>query len=249
MVATRRYHRYMSASVTADLRLDARARITEAAARLLAEGGFAAVTTRAVARAADTAAPTIFRLFGDKDGLMDAVAEHVLATYVAAKSERAARENGDPVENLRDAWRTHVDFGLANPDLFVLLNTPGRAERSPATTAGAGVLEARVRRVAAAGLLGVSEPRAVAMIHAAGTGAVLALLHQPRNSRDSSLSDGMLEAVLGAVLAATPAPTASDLAPLAVALRTAVPHLPALSQAERGLLNEWLTRSITAMAA
>lgn len=237
----------MTVSVAADLHPDARARMIEAAARLLAEGGSAAVTTRAVARAAGTAAPTIFRLFGDKDGLMDAVAEHVLATYVAAKSEQAALENGDPVENLRDAWRAHVDFGLANPDLFVLLSTPGRGERSPATTAGAGVLEARVRRVAAAGLLGVSESRAVAMIHAAGTGVVLGLLHQPQGSRDYALSSSMLEAVLGVVVAATSAPPASDLAPLAVAVRTAVPELPALSEAERRLLNEWLTRSITAM--
>lgn len=237
----------MSPALAADLHLDARGRIIEAAARLLAEGGRAAVTTRAVAHAAGTAAPTIFRLFGDKGGLMDAVAEYVLATYVSAKSEQVTLEDGDPVEDLRDGWRTHVDFGLANPDLFTLLNTPGRAERSPATTAGAGVLEARVQRVAAAGLLGVSEPRAVAMIHAAGTGVVLALLHQPSAGRDRSLSEAMLEAVLGAVLATTPASHGSDLTPLAAAMRTSVPKLPALSEAECGLLNEWLTRSITAL--
>lgn len=238
----------MDVSVTAAPHLDARTRITEAAARLLAEGGFAAVTTRAVARAADSTAPTIFRIFGDKDGLMDAVAEQVIASYVAAKSEGAAQENGDPVEDLRDAWRGHVGFGLANPDLSVLMSTPGRVQRSPATTAGAGVLEARVRRVAAAGLLGVSESHAVAMIHAAGTGTVLALLHQPRPSRDYSLASDMLEAVLGAILAGTSAPPASDLAPLAVALMTAIPELPALSAAERRLLNEWLTRSIDALS-
>ncbi len=237
----------MPPAVAADLHFGARARITEAAARLLAEGGRAAVTTRAVARAAGTAAPTIFRLFGDKDGLMDAVAEHVLATYVASTSGQAALEDGEPLEDLRVAWRMHVEFGLANPDLFTLLTIPGRAERSSATTAGAGVLEARVQRVAAAGLLGVSEPRAVAMIHAAGTGAVLALLHQPLAGRDSFLAEAMLDAVLGAVLAAVPAPHASDLTPLAAAMRTAVPELPALSKAEAGLLSEWLTRSINAL--
>lgn len=234
-------------AVAADPPLDARARITEAAARLLAEGGAGSVTTRAVAHAAGTAAPTIFRLFGDKDGLMDAVAEHVLATYVAATSEQADLENGDPVEGLRRAWHTHIDFGLANPDLFVLLSTPGHAKRSVATTAGAEVLEARVRRVAATGLLGVPEHRAVAMIHAAGTGVVLALLQQPQTGPDNSLSEATLEAVLSAVLATTPAPPASDLTALAAAMRTAVPELPALSEAERGLLNEWLTRTINAI--
>ena len=48
----------------------------------------AAVTTRAVADAAGVQAPTLYRLFGDKDGLMEAVAEHVMAAFVHAKAER-----------------------------------------------------------------------------------------------------------------------------------------------------------------
>ncbi|MGF2047081.1 helix-turn-helix domain-containing protein, partial [Enterococcus gallinarum] len=55
---------------------DVRERIIAAAADLLQDGGTAAVTTRAVAERASTQAPTIYRLFGDKDGLLDAVAEH-----------------------------------------------------------------------------------------------------------------------------------------------------------------------------
>lgn len=175
---------------------------------------------------------------------MDAVAEHVMAAYVDAKSQQASHEDGDPVEDLRDAWRTHIDFGLANPDLFVLLSTPGSLKRSPATAAGANVLEARVGRVAAAGLLGISESRTVELIHAAGTGAVFALLHQPPESRDTSLPDTLLEAVLHAVLTTTPAPPASNLAPLAIAFRTTVPDLPALTDGERRLLTEWVTRTI-----
>jgi len=57
----------------------------------------------------------------------------------------------------------------------------------------------------------------------------------------------MLQAVLAAILAENPAPPASDPTALAVALRTAVPELPELTEAERELLHEWLTRSITAM--
>lgn len=230
-----------------DAQPEARARITDAAAHLLREGGRDAVTTRAVAREANVPAPTIFRIFGSKDGLMDAVAEHVLATYVASKSDLAAHEDGDPVADLRTAWRSHIDFGLANPDLFVLLSLPGRLPRSPAAAAGIDVLEARVRRVAEAGLLGVSQSRAVEMIHAAGTGALLALLQRPAEERDHSLPDSMLEAVLGAVLATTPAPSASDAAPLAIAFVAAVPELPTLSDAERALLTEWVTRSIAAL--
>lgn len=254
MVRLNCYRWSMSLSVKVDGPTDARSKIIGAAARLLREGGAVAVTTRAVAQAAGVPAPTIFRLFGDKDGLMDAVAEHVMTTYVAAKSEQASSEHGDPVEDLREAWSRHVEFGLANPDLFVLLSTPGRLERSSATTAGVGVLESRVARVAAAGLLGVPEPRAVELIHAAGTGTVLALLQQPAPSRgaslaDSLLADTMLEAVLHAILATTPAPPASDLTALAIAFRTAVPDLPALTEGERTLLTEWLSRTIDNLAS
>ena len=62
-----------------------RQRIIEAAADLLAHEGREALTTRAVAAAAGVQPPTIYRLFGDKDGLLDAVIEHGYATFLAAK--------------------------------------------------------------------------------------------------------------------------------------------------------------------
>ncbi|MBC8122483.1 MAG: TetR family transcriptional regulator, partial [Gemmatimonadaceae bacterium] len=51
---------------------DVRARIVVAAAGLIDSGGRDAATTRAVAAAAAVQAPTIYRLFGDKRGLLDA---------------------------------------------------------------------------------------------------------------------------------------------------------------------------------
>jgi AcrR family transcriptional regulator len=224
---------------------DARSRIVAAAARLLRTSGARAVTTRAVAQEAGVPPPTIFRLFGDKDGLLEAVAEYVMADYVATKAAKAADENGDPVEDLRAAWNAHIAFNLANPDVFLLLVEPGRLRRSSASSAGAEVLQARVARVAAAGRLKVSEARAVDMIHAAGSGAVLALLSQPEERRDLELTDALLDAVLGEVLTSTPVRLDSEPIALAVAFRAALPQLPALSDAERTLLSEWLTRAIT----
>ncbi len=63
-------------------------------------------------------APAIYRLFGDKDGLLEAVAEHVMDGYVAEKSAHVAATEIDPVEDLRAGWTSHVEFGLANPALF-----------------------------------------------------------------------------------------------------------------------------------
>jgi AcrR family transcriptional regulator len=226
---------------------DTRSGIVAAAARLLRAGGARAVTTRAVAQEAGVPTPTIFRLFGDKDGLLEAVAEHVLAEYVAGKADQAAGENGDPVGDLRAAWRTHIAFTLANPDVFLLLVDPARLRRSSASTAGTEVLRARVARVAAAGLLKVSESRAVDLIHAAGTGAALALLGQPETRRDPALGDALLDAVLSEILTSAPARLDSEPIAVAVAFRAALPRLPELSDAERTLLSEWLARAIDRM--
>lgn len=232
-------------SEMSELRADARQAIVEAAAGLLREGGARAVTTRAVAQAAGVPQPTIFRLFGDKHGLLEAVADHVMTDYVADKGVKAAGEDGDPVADLRSAWRAHVGFGLANPDVFTLLTAsdPGSA----AVAAGIEVLRSRVARVAAAGLLGVPVERAVDMIRAAGSGAVLTLLATPEADRDPRLSDALIDAVLGEILTTAPAPPVSDPVALVTAFRAALPDLPALSDGERTLLSEWLDRTTAAL--
>ena len=96
--------------------------ILQAAARLLTEGGREAVSTRAVSRAAGVQAPTIYRQFGDMQGLLDAVASHDYATYLASKCERETLQ--DPVEDLRRGWNLHIDFGLSNPALYSLMYGP-----------------------------------------------------------------------------------------------------------------------------
>ena len=218
---------------------DTRTRLVEVAAQLLRDEGAAAVTTRAVAQAGGVQAPTIYRLFGDKDGLLDAVAEHVFANHVAGKGPTAA----DPVEDLCAGWDTHVAFGLTNAALFGLLTEPGRGNRSPAVAAGIEILRTRVRRVAATGRLRVPERRAVEMIHAAGTGAVLALLAVPPADRDLTLADAMWDALAYAILTDGPALAGDDAVAAAVAFRTVVPELPRLTDAERTLLSEWLDRA------
>ncbi|MEU1753510.1 TetR/AcrR family transcriptional regulator [Micromonospora matsumotoense] len=232
----------MTATPDTPPRDDVRSEIIEAATRLLRERGAPAVTTRAVAQAAGVQAPTIYRLFGDKNGLVDAVAEHVMAAYVATKSVAAA---GDPVADLRAGWWVHVEFGLANPELFRLLGTRGPGDPSPATVAGIEVLRSRVRRLAVAGLLRVDEQRATMMIHAAGTGVVLALLETPPPQRDPGLAEAVCDAVLASIL--TTAPVTPDPTPGAVAVTFAAmaPDLPGLTDAERALLTEWLHRALT----
>lgn len=223
-------------------RQETRAHIVEVAAGLLREEGTSAVTTRAVAQAAGTQAPVIYRLFGDKEGLLDAVAEHVFAAYVAGK--KLDEPGGDPIGELRAGWDMHIEFGVANAGLFALLNDPSRTTRSPALAAGIEVLRARVRRVAAIGRLRVAERRAVELVHAAGTGAVLALLAMPPDERDLGLADAMYDAVMRAILTEPPARAEDGDTATVVAFRTVAPDLRKLTEAERTLLLEWLDRVI-----
>ena len=217
---------------------DPRARVLAAATRLVAAGGYEAATTRAVAAAAAVQAPTLYRLFGDKDGLLDAVAEQTLADFVAAK---ARREPGpDPAENLREGFDTYVAFGLAHPAVFALMYArPGRS--SAAAAVGLAVLRERVRRVALSGRLRVSEERAVDLIHAIGTGVVLALLEASPEDR-AGLSDAAREAVFAAVI--DPASPARPPGPAgaASALRASLDALTVLTPGESRLLAEWLER-------
>ena len=111
-----------------------RQRVIEAAIDLLERQGRDAVTTRAVAVAAGLQPPAIYRLFGDKEGLLDAVAEYGFAKFLAAKQDTAA--SADQIEDLRAGWDLAVEFGLSNPALYtVMYSEPAPARRPPSTRA------------------------------------------------------------------------------------------------------------------
>lgn len=228
---------------------ETRAKIIDVAARLMQESGPLAVTTRGVALGAGIQAPTIYRLFGDKDGLLEAVAEHVMSNFVSAKSAvvaAAAAENIDPLDDLRSGWQTQIDFGVANPDLFRLLSDPARVLGSAAARSGKRILEARVHRVAVAGRLRVSEQHAVGLIQAAGIGTIQTLLSSEPGHEDPHLGSAMYEAVLRQILSDAPAPAEDGPLASAVAFRAIAPQLDMLSDAERRLLDDWLDRVIDA---
>lgn len=221
---------------------DARVRVLEAASRLIAEGGVAALTTRAVASAASMQAPTLYRLFGEKRGLLNAVAEHGLAAFAAQKAR--AEPHSDPVQDLRDAWDGYVAFGLANPAVFAIMNEIGVPRpASPAALAGIEVLRKRVHRIARAGRLGMPVERAVALIHAAGVGTVATLLATSAFDRDPQLAASAREAVMVAILADMPEQQdRTGIPSLAIALGVQIDGTEALTPGERLLLSELLDR-------
>jgi len=226
-----------------------RDRILRAAEALLAEGGRAAVTTRAVSAAAGVQPPTIYRQFGDMQGLLDAVAADWSARYLRAKV--AQGNTGDPVADLRAGWDAHVAFGLANPAFYALMyGDPRSGTMPPAAAEALGLLEGLVRRVAEAGRLRVRVDGAARLIHAAGVGVVLTLIAAGGEERDRAVSALTREAILAAVTTDTPPPgepaagaSTGRAAARAVALKAVLPEASdAFTSAERGLLAEWLDR-------
>ncbi|MEU9644036.1 TetR/AcrR family transcriptional regulator [Streptomyces sp. NPDC048188] len=217
-----------------------RQRVIEAAIGLLTRGGRDAVTTRAVAEAAGLQPPAIYRLFGDKDGLLDAVAEYGFAAFLATK--HVDPDPPDLIEDLRGGWDLAVEFGLANPALFTLMYTEPAREESAAFKAGSEVLMGRMRRLAAGGLLRVDEELAAQVVHATARGAVLTWLSLPEQRRDPTLFTTLRESMVAAVTHERPAVRDAGPAGAARALRAALPGQAVLSEAEQRLLNEWLKR-------
>ena len=201
--------------------------------------GAEAVSTRAVSAAAGVQAPTIYRLFGDKQGLLDAVAAHGFASYLATKT--ATEPGDDPVQDLREGWDLHVGLGLAHPALYRLMYArtgPG----SPAATAAVDVLAKHIGRIAEAGRLRVPEDRAVGLVRAVGEGTTLTLIATPEGQRDPLLATSAREAVIAAITTDAPALPDPGPVPAAAALRAALPDVDTLSAAELGVLREWLDR-------
>jgi AcrR family transcriptional regulator len=94
-----------------------------AAARAeLLEHGRAAISLRAVARRAGLSHASPKYHFGDRSGLLTAIATegfHALARHLSKVRESAAQQQ------LAALGRVYIDFGLSHPALFELMFTPG----------------------------------------------------------------------------------------------------------------------------
>ena len=223
---------------------EAAEKVLEAAAGLLGSGGIDAVSTRAVASAAGVQPPTIYRQFGDKQGLLDAVTEYVLQRYLQDK--RRAPITDDPVQDFRDSWDLHVDFGLTHPDCYILAYVQAGPGRMPALARESlEICHRLVARIGDHGLLKMSVKRAVEFVHAAGVGYVLAQIRVPPMDRDPELCVITRENTVAAIATdGSRQPAPSDLPGRAVALRESLHDSTngALTPGEKAMMAEWLDR-------
>lgn len=219
-----------------------RQRIIDAATGLLQSHGRDAVTTRAVSAAAGVQPPTIYRLFTDMSGLLNAVTSDGFDAYLARKHGQVLTD--DPVEDLRTGWDLHVEFGLEHPAHYLLMyGQPAPGRQVAAAQRATQRLHVLVGRIAEAGRLAVSVKTGAEMIHAAGVGVTLTLIGTAPEDRDSDLSRRLRDATVNAITGTAPVEPRSytqRAAGLKATLDTA--GRTPFTAGERALLDELLDR-------
>jgi len=212
--------------------------ILEKAAELLAQSVSGEISTRAVCEAAGVTQPVLYRLFGDKDGLLAAVADRVWGEYLEMK--RAAEPSSDPLDDLRTGWDNHTAFALRHPHAYRLVFASSLATRPAAFAEAMGLLQGILNRLAEAGRLRVEPAEAARIVMAANSGVALGLILRPESYPEVTASAATRDAVLGALIT-----DAAPGDPLAAAATTLAAHLGSsetFTPAERSLLAEWLQR-------
>ncbi len=143
---------------------DLRSALVDAALALVEAQGTAALTLRAVARAAGVSPMAPYHHFADRAALVAAVAQLGFERLYAVKLAALAGTGEDAAEALVAGTRAYVAFILDNPELYRLMKGPELADRSahPALAAAAALPARKLAAlVTALGPLSVS-PEAAA---------------------------------------------------------------------------------------
>jgi AcrR family transcriptional regulator len=234
-----------------DGQLPPKIRLLRAAAGLLAKSGGAAVSTRQITQLAGVTAPTLYHHFGDKEGLFDAVVAAGFEEYVAG--ERDFAPSGQPLEDIRRMWDQHVQFGLKQPELYLVMFGNIRPESRPAVVADAeALMEEMLNKAAVAGQLAVPPKEAARSILAANVGVTLMLITEKAPERNLELSVMTRDAMIFAVSSEQAREAGQDagkspVVVAAIALNAALQasHSDQLSSSELKLFLEWLHRIST----
>jgi AcrR family transcriptional regulator len=218
-----------------------RSRILDVTETLLKSIGRDAITIRSVADEAKVQLPTIYRLFGDKVGLLDAVAERGFTRYMAIDPEH--RESLEPIDQLRHGWDIHVRFGLESPELYDLMYAnPYSRKVTPAAQIALEGLNALIGRLAASGSLTVSQEEATFVAFSSASGVVLSTYFLPAVLHDPAYLVNIRESMIASITTESNGHDGGLIANAATTLGGNLDRLEALSQNEKNLLHEWLNR-------
>lgn len=224
--------------------MSTRALILQKSAELMATSPTGEISTRAVCEAAGVTQPVLYRLFGDKDGLLAAVVDSVWDQYLSMK--RAAETSADPLDDLYAGWASHVAFALEHPHAYRLLFGSALSKRPEAGGEAMRLLRKNLERLAAQGRLRTTPEEAAQIVMAANSGVSLALLLRGADYPHRSISEATRDAVYGSLVTDTAVDMPAEGAFVAATTLRASLASPALhdelTPAESALLDEWLGR-------
>ncbi|WP_426997410.1 TetR/AcrR family transcriptional regulator [Pseudarthrobacter sp. N5] len=227
-------------------------RLLRAAAELLAKSDGGSVSTRQITQLAGVTAPTLYHHFGDKEGLFDAVVAAGFEQYVVG--ERDFAPSGQPMEDIRRMWDNHVQFGLKQPELYLVMFGSIRPQSRSAVVANAeALMEEMLNKAAVMGHLNVPPREAARSILAANMGVTLMLIAERESERNLELSVMTRDAMIFAVATDKARETGpsesgqSSVVVAAIALNAALQASSSdqLSSSELKLFLEWLHRIST----
>lgn len=175
-----------------------RAAMIEAARRLLEDSPVGNVSIREVCEALGAGRSVLYRHFGNKSGLLNAVIDEAFSRYIERK--RSREHMIDPVTDLYACWDDYLDFAAANPALYRLMFSPALPKVPEAAGRIFVLLTEALDRCAVAGALRIPSREAAQMILSANTGVALSTLSQPDRFADSGLSARIRDAVFATCL-------------------------------------------------
>lgn len=175
-----------------------RTRMIEAAQRLLEDSPANDISTLAICETIGVGRPMLYRLFGDKNGLLSAVVDDGFNRYIERK--RSLEPSADPVADLHASWDDHLAFAAANPALYRLMFSPALRTMPAAAGRIFILLTETLDRCAIAGAPRIPSNEAAQTILSANIGVALSILSQPNRYSDPRLSERVRDAVFATCL-------------------------------------------------
>ena len=98
---------------------DLRQEILDAARDLFVHDGYDNVSIRKIAEKVEYAPGTIYLYFKDKSEILDTLCQQTFEK-LRTRLEAIHKDPGDPVDALRRGLRTYIQFGLDNPNHYIV---------------------------------------------------------------------------------------------------------------------------------
>jgi len=171
-----------------------------AATEVVSERGVDGTSLRAVCDRAGVQLPTLYHFYGDKKGLLDAVVNDAFARYLVEKD--ALRSTGNPSDDVRRGWDSHVDFARANPGIYPLMFPSGDRALPTAALESAARLRDGFALLADKKALrpGITAEQAARTLSAALRGVATAIARDPDHPGNTLLSATVRDAVVDALV-------------------------------------------------